>query len=297
MFDVIIAGAGPAGMNAALVLGRARRRVLVCDTDHPRSASSPAVDGFLSRDGISPEELRRVGREQLRPYETVELRSVEVIDATRDGDGFAVTPADGARERGRFLILATGVVDELPPIPGLRERWGTAVMQARTATAGKSATSRSQSSGREPGRCTGHPCCEGGAATSCSAPTGRPALATRSGNAWLSAISPVREERIERVERTPGGPVRIVSMNGEPLVRRGIFLHAAQSQHSPLVERLGFTFTEQGTSVTDEGGFTGIPGLYAAGDMRRLKQQAILAAADGAPAARATNTELAGIVD
>ncbi len=82
MFDVIIAGAGPAGLNAALVLGRARRRVLVCDTDHPRNAVSLAVHGFLSRDGASPEELRRVGREQSRPYEIVELRSVEVIDAT-----------------------------------------------------------------------------------------------------------------------------------------------------------------------------------------------------------------------
>ncbi len=91
MFDVIIVGAGPAGLNAALVLGRSRRRVLVCDTGKPRNAASQAMHGFLTRDVIHPAEIARIGREQLAIYDTVELRDIEVRDIVPTRDQFAVT--------------------------------------------------------------------------------------------------------------------------------------------------------------------------------------------------------------
>src|SRR5688572_22502078 len=80
MFDVIIVGGGPAGLSAALILGRCGRHVLVCDSGQPRNARSSSLHGFLSRDGIPPRELLRIAREQLQPYATVEIRDVEVID-------------------------------------------------------------------------------------------------------------------------------------------------------------------------------------------------------------------------
>src|SRR6185437_9291593 len=130
-FDVVIVGAGPAGLSAALILGRARRRVLVCDAGHPRNAPSHGLHCYLTRDGIDPREFLRLGREELRPYETVELRQTEVTDARRlleDGaDNFEVTLSNGERLTSRKLLLATGVIDELPEIEGLSDFYGTSI--------------------------------------------------------------------------------------------------------------------------------------------------------------------------
>jgi thioredoxin reductase len=144
MFDAVIVGAGPAGLNAALLLGRARRRVLVCDAGAPRNAPVAHLHGFLSRDGLPPAELRRIGREQLGAYGTVELRKVQVeaAETASDGEGFVVTLADGTRERARRLLLASGVIDQLPPSTALPGCGGGASSTAPTATAGRSATSR-----------------------------------------------------------------------------------------------------------------------------------------------------------
>ncbi len=95
-FDVIVVGAGPAGLSAALILGRCRRRVLVCDTGHPRNAASHALHGFLTRDGIAPAEFLRLGCEELRRYDTVELRAVEVTAARLRP---AVSPSISPRAR------------------------------------------------------------------------------------------------------------------------------------------------------------------------------------------------------
>ena len=131
-FDVAVIGAGSAGLAAALTLGRCRRRVLVCDGGPPRNETSPAVHGFLSRDGIRPAELLRLGRAQLEPYETVQLRAVKVREIIRQGLGFELT---GDTDQGRFfkakarkILLATGVEDLLPPLPGMRELWGRGVL-------------------------------------------------------------------------------------------------------------------------------------------------------------------------
>lgn len=96
MFDVIIVGAGPAGLSAALILGRCRRRVLLCDTGRPRNAASHAIHGFITRDGIQPDEFLRLGREQLQQYESVELRHISVNDARQFDNAFEVLLEDGA---------------------------------------------------------------------------------------------------------------------------------------------------------------------------------------------------------
>ncbi len=127
MFDVIIVGAGPAGLSAALILGRCRRRVLVCDTGQPRNAAAHSLHGFLTRDGTEPGELLRIGREQLRHYETVEVRDIAVVDAVRKDDSFELTLEDGSHVNARKLLLASGVVDELPLIAGFAEFYGHGV--------------------------------------------------------------------------------------------------------------------------------------------------------------------------
>src|SRR6188768_326681 len=127
MHDVIIIGAGPAGLSAALMLGRCRRRVLVCDTGKPRNAASRAMHGFLSRDGIAPADFLKIAREQMQRYDTVELRDVEVTAAECRESRFHVTLADGSLHQSRKLLIATGVVDNLPDIPGFGDLYGTSV--------------------------------------------------------------------------------------------------------------------------------------------------------------------------
>jgi thioredoxin reductase len=125
-WDAIILGGGPAGLSAALILGRCRRRVILCDTGRPRNAASRALHGFLTRDGIEPAEFLRIGRRQLARYGTVLVRR-QAVDARRTDGGFEVDLAGGGRLVARTLLIATGVADRLPPIEGLRALYGRAV--------------------------------------------------------------------------------------------------------------------------------------------------------------------------
>src|SRR4051794_12723796 len=133
-YDVLIVGGGPAGLSAALVLGRCRRRVLVVDSGRPRNAAARAMHGYLSRDGIRPRELLRLGRAEVERY------GVEVLDAEVDSAralapgevsdpcaGFEVVTEVGQRFRSRKLLLATGVQDVLPPIEGAERYFGRGV--------------------------------------------------------------------------------------------------------------------------------------------------------------------------
>ena len=126
-YDVVVVGGGAAGLSGALMLGRARRAVLVVDAGEPRNAPAAGVHGFLSRDGVKPAELVEVGRAEVRGYggHVVDGR---VRAAVRDGDGFTVTLDDGRTVRGRRLLVTTGLVDELPDVPGVRGRWGHDVL-------------------------------------------------------------------------------------------------------------------------------------------------------------------------
>jgi thioredoxin reductase len=125
--EVAVIGGGAAGLSAGQVLGRARRSVVVIDAGQPRNAPAEAVHGFLTRDGIAPAELARLGQEEVRRYGG-RIVAGEAVAAARTGDGFTVTLADGRQVDARRLVIATGVVDELPDVPGLAQRWGRDVI-------------------------------------------------------------------------------------------------------------------------------------------------------------------------
>jgi thioredoxin reductase len=119
-YDVVVVGGGPAGLSAALVLARARRRVVVVDAGAPRNAPAAHMHGFLSRDGSSPRELLAAGRAEVAGYGGSLLQDTVVGLAP----GFHVRLAGGSALRARRIVVATGLRDELPDIPGVRERWG-----------------------------------------------------------------------------------------------------------------------------------------------------------------------------
>jgi len=126
LFDVCVVGGGPAGLSAALMLGRCRRRVLVCDLGQPRNRRTTGLHGYLTRDGIPPLEFNDLGRRELPAY-GVELRRTGVTGARWLDDHYGVALSDGSEERARFLLIATGVVDDLPGVAGLEDCYGRSV--------------------------------------------------------------------------------------------------------------------------------------------------------------------------
>ncbi|MFU8851171.1 NAD(P)/FAD-dependent oxidoreductase [Micromonospora sp. SL1-18] len=126
-YDVVVIGGGAAGLSGALMLARARRSVVVLDGGAPRNAPAEGVHGLLAREGVPPAELLARGRAEVRGYGG-HVVAGEVDATTREGDGFAVALVDGRTVRARRLLVATGLVDELPDLPGLRARWGRDVL-------------------------------------------------------------------------------------------------------------------------------------------------------------------------
>lgn len=126
-YDVVIVGGGAAGLSASIALGRSLRRVLVVDAGEQRNLPSDAAHNVLGREGISPAELVRVGREEAASY-GVRFADAAVVDAHRDADGFRASLDDGTTVRARRIVLATGLVDVLPEIDGVRQAWGHGVL-------------------------------------------------------------------------------------------------------------------------------------------------------------------------
>lgn len=293
MYDAIIVGAGPAGLSAALILGRCCRRVLVCDAGHPRNAASQGLNGFLTRDGIKPIELRRIGREQLGIYETIEIRDVPAVDARRLEEGhFEVTMADRTILRTRKLLLATGVADQLPDIAGFEEFYGRSVFHCPYCDGwevrnqplaiygrgqhGKGLALELTAWSRDLVLCTDGPM----------------ELESEDQERLARNSILVREEKIASLEGSNGVLQHVHFVSGEPLARRAMFFSTGHHQVSDLAARLGCDFTPKGAVKTGTYETTNVPGLYVAADASRRVELTIVAAAEGAEAAFAINTQL-----
>jgi thioredoxin reductase len=293
MYDVVIVGAGPAGLSAALMLGRCRRSVLICDTRRPRNGASRAMHGFLTRDGVPPVEFLAMARDELRSYETVELRDVEVTAAECEAGGqFCVTLADGHQARSRKLLLATGVVDNLPAHPGFRELYGSSVFHCPYCDGWEVRDTPMAIYGSG----------ERGLGLSLELTvwsrdlvlcTDGPSEIDREGLARLERNRiKVIEDRVAQLEGTDGILTHVVFENGTRLPRRALFFTTGQSQRSDLSVRLGCEFNDKGTVMTGKYETTHLRGLYVAGDASRAVQWVVVAAAEGAEAAFAINTDL-----
>ena len=291
LYDVVVVGGGPAGLSAALMLGRCRRRVIVVDDGRPRNAPSQESHGFFTRDGSAPPELRRHGREQLVRY-GVEVRAGRVEDARRDGGRFVVTVEGGDELVARRLLLATGLRDQVPAIEGIRALYGLSVFHCPYCDGWEVREQPLAAYGR--GR-------EGAEHALALLDWSDDVILCTDGARRIPAEMweqlraqgiRVRTEPIARLEGENGVLRRIVFRDGDAEPRRALFFHTGTEQRSDLAARLGCRFTRGGAVRTGPLESTGVDGLFVAGDASHDVKWIAVAAAEGAKAAFAINKSL-----
>jgi thioredoxin reductase len=290
-YDVIVVGGGPAGLSAALVLGRSCRSVLVCDTGRPRNRVSQGIHAYLGHDGIRPGSLRSIARREVRRY-GVRLRQAEVVAVRRLAGGFDVRARDGMRWRGRKILIATGVTDRLPSIGAIDRFYGRGVhhcpycdgwelRRKPLAVYGRGQAGLDLSILLRTWSDDVVLCTDG--------PHGLSASGRRRLAAWgVELIT----RRVTRLEGERGRLARVVFADRSRLAREGLFFTIGQQRNCDLALTLGCDVTGKGAVRTDRRQRTTAPGVYVAGDASIDVQFVSVGVAEGAKAGVAIDKEL-----
>lgn len=281
LYDVIVVGGGPAGLNAALILARCLRKVLLFDHGKPRNRWAMASHGFLSRDGINPLELLRISREQLQHY-NVEIKSQEVVSARKE-QNFIVKDEKGQEYYAKKLLIATGLKDLLPKIPGFERLYGISVFHCPYCDGFENRFTKIAAYGY-------HKSAVGLAIS----------LTNWSDDVILFSdgrkLSPQDQEKLDihgvsiinkKVERLEGDEYLrgIVLEDDDFIPRNAVFFTTEQYQRSHIAEELGCKFSVHNIVQTNDFQQTNVEGLYVAGDAGKDAQLIVIAAAEGAKAA------------
>lgn len=263
MRDVIIIGAGPAGLQAALTLGRMHRSALIIDSGEYRNGPVQHMHNVLANDGTAPADFRAVARSQLAEYATIELREGAVEHVRAVDGGFEAALAGGGIERATRLLLATGMIDDLPPVPGLAELWGTHAFACPFCDG-------HEFSGRRIGVLGGE------ARVEHIVRMLRPIVAgltvfdggelDSGASAALSALgADLHHAPITSVAANADG---VTVTAGEPVQVAGLFVTSGTArQRAPFAQQLGLGMLPSGGIEIDDFGRTSLPGVWAAGDI------------------------------
>lgn len=296
-YEVVVVGGGAAGLSAALVLGRSRRSVLVLDSGQPRNAAAAGVHGLLTRDGISPAAYVAIGRDEVRSYGG-HVVDVQALAVRGDVDhGFVVAMGDGREVRARRVLVTTGLIDELPDIPGVSEQWGRGVLHCPYCHGWEV---RDQAIG----------------VLAVTEQAAHQALLFRQWSADVilfvnDSVQPTDEEsaqlaargvrvvdgRVAAVESSDGRLTGVRMADGKVWEREVIVVMPRFIARADFLVDLGLTLTDHPKGAgqyieADTTGLTDVPGVYVAGNVANLMAQVGGAAADGAVAASAINMEL-----
>ena len=279
-YDVVIVGGGPAGLSAALTLGRGRKRVLLCDSGPPRNARAVHVQNFVTRDGVTPGEFRRVAREQLQQYPSVEVRDERVGEIKGELGAFTIQLSNDTIE-ARRILLATGMIDELPNLEGFAELWGHSIFQCPYCHGWEIQNQRFAYLAANPDALSFAVLLRGWSNDVVVLTDGK--FDVPEENRVTLAAGEVRlEERpLQRLVAAGGRLVQIELEDGVSLERDALFVHPRQRQVD-VVRALGVELDDKGFVRVDEATReTSVAGVYAAGDLTTSVQGAVLAAASG----------------
>ncbi|MFB9806882.1 NAD(P)/FAD-dependent oxidoreductase [Haladaptatus pallidirubidus] len=295
-YDVLIIGGGPAGLSVALQLGRSLRSVLVCDSDEPRNGPAAESHGYLTRDGIAPHELRRLGREEVARYGG-EFRDSQVTNVSKDEDGFTNTLDTGETVTSRKVVLATGVSDVLPDTDGFEELWGSGVHHCPY--------------------CHGYEVRGEQLGVFIKAPEGleyakliynlsedlvvftdgRDVFDKETRAAFVDRGIVIEDEPISALNSSEDGLESVSLVDGRDVARQALFYPPPIEQHSELSEQLGLQVNQAGLVETKRSqhgtGFTSVDGVFVAGDAASGSSQSIATAVgDGTEVGATVNMEL-----
>lgn len=290
--EVVVIGAGPAGLSAALNLVRARRMTHVLDSNRPRNAATFLAHGFVTRDGIPPLELRRLGREELEVYPEASFEKAMVTSVTKDVDGFVV--AYGATSvTARAIVISTGLTEKFPALPSLRQFYGTTIHSCVECDAYEYAD--------KPIALIGETDDLAERAIVISQ-WSRDLIVFTNGIGVITDVDEARlAERGIRVDRRQisdvagdrSGLTGVILADGETVPRVAAFVRPIYAPNLAYVSSLGLLVDDEGYLVVDGSGRTSVPGVYAAGDSTAPgPQQLIVAAGAGAKVAAAVNRDL-----
>ncbi|MHA6485060.1 NAD(P)/FAD-dependent oxidoreductase [Paenibacillus sp. strain BS8-2] len=291
--DVAIIGGGPAGLNAALVLGRSRKNVMVIDNDKPRNGVTHASHGFITRDGITPAEFRRIGIEEVLKYPTVQHLNGEVSGIANNGNGFDVKIAAGDTINARRVILAAGFREVLPSIEGIKEMYGKSLFvcpfcdgwelrdQPLVVISDQPAVFHSAKLmlnwSRDLLVCT----------------NGGDPLTAEQRRILESRGVVIVDSPVIRLAGADGKLENVHLADGSSLARSGGFVAPTMLPNAVFGDTLGYKLEANGGIETDAFGRTSIAGLYAAGDSAyAMPSQLIYAAASGSKAAMAVMADI-----
>jgi thioredoxin reductase len=292
-YDVIIVGAGPAGLNAALLLARARRTVLLCDEGAQRNRFSQALHGFLTRDGMNPNDFRKVARDDLTKYESISFQDCRVVHAESIPNGFRVEyESDCEPSTCKKLLLATGVIDELPVIPGIDKYFGKSVFHCPYCDGFEYAGKRLCAYGKgENGRELALELL-GWSDDVLLATNGTHELEADQVDQLTKCGITIVDEPITRLIGDNGYLESLAFRDGQKQLCDAMFFKTERYQKSLLAERLGCKLDEKGLYDTHKFESTDIPGMFVAGDASSSLHLVAVAAASGCEAAFAINSQL-----
>lgn len=297
MYDAIVVGASFAGLSAAMQLARARRRLLVIDAGAPRNRFAPASHGFLGQDGVAPAAIMRLGLNQLSAYPSVEFTHGLASAARGALDAFTVELAGGGTVEARRLILASGVADTLPELPGLAERWGKSVLHCPYCHGYELNRGPLGVLGGDPAHAL---------KAGLIAEWGPTTLFLQGGpapDAETAAKLAAREVAVEAVPIAEliGEAPRLSAArlaDGREIALAGLFVAPRTAPASPLAAQLGCAFEDGMTGPyvrVDAKQQTSVPGVFAAGDLAMQMHNATLASAAGAMAGFGAHQSLVGL--
>ncbi|MFS0749324.1 NAD(P)/FAD-dependent oxidoreductase [Oceanobacillus sp. 1P07AA] len=283
MFDSIVIGGGPAGLSAALVLGRARKRVVVFDDDNPRNKVTHESHGFLTRDGIHPSELKELGKRDILKYPTVSVEIQRVSEIHREKNHFQLMTEQGKLYQTKKVLLATGLKDVFPNVKGLDKFYGSSLFSCPFCDGWEMrdqalvVISENQEAAFNMGKKLSN--------------WSKDIVVCTNGNRVLTEIQKrsfakngiqILEEKIDELIGENGQLQKIRFISGDEIHREGGLVTVGLKQASPFAESLGCVISDNGGIKTDGFGRTNIPGIYASGDTTiSTPSQLIMAAAEG----------------